>query len=144
MVISLKITEVRVRKVNGGGKLKAFASITIDGLFVVHDLKVIEGHKGYFVAMPSRKTSNGEFKDIAHPIATEAREMIQRQIIEAYWALEEDVSRVEDASELSPVKEGGTLLREAEGPEGPPPPGRGEEPQAVHGLGEGTPLSQDI
>ncbi len=80
----MNITEVRVRRVASGGKLKAFASITIDGVFVVHDLKVIEGHKGLFVAMPSRKMSNGEFKDIAHPIATEAREMIQSRIIEEY------------------------------------------------------------
>jgi stage V sporulation protein G len=80
----VNITEVRVRRVATGGKLKAFASITIDDVFVVHDLKVIEGQKGLFVAMPSRKTGNGEFKDIAHPIATEARSMIQDKIIGEY------------------------------------------------------------
>ena len=87
----MNITEVRVRRVATGGKLKAFASITIDNVFVVHDLKVIEGQKGLFVAMPSRKTGNGEFKDIAHPIATEARSMIQDRIIGEYnRMLEED------------------------------------------------------
>ncbi len=80
----MNITEVRVRRVSTGGKLKAFASITIDNVFVVHDLKVIEGQKGLFVAMPSRKTGNGEFKDIAHPIATEARSLIQKKIIAEY------------------------------------------------------------
>jgi len=77
----LDITEVRVRKVNGDGKLKAFASITIDNAFVVHDLKVIEGKKGYFVAMPSRKTTSGDYKDTAHPIATETRELIQNAVL---------------------------------------------------------------
>ena len=77
MVDDLNITEVRVRKVSGDGKLKAFASITIDNAFVVHDLKVIEGKKGFFVAMPSRKTTNGDYKDTAHPIITETREKIQ-------------------------------------------------------------------
>lgn len=77
----MDITEVRVRKVNGDGKLKAFASITIDNAFVVHDLKVIEGKKGYFVAMPSRKTTSGDYKDTAHPIATETRELIQNAVL---------------------------------------------------------------
>ena len=86
----MNITEVRVRRVATGGKLKAFASITIDGVFVVHDLKVIEGQKGLFVAMPSRKTGNGEFKDIAHPIATEARTLIQNKIVEEYNRLLRD------------------------------------------------------
>lgn len=81
MVDTLDITEVRVRKVNGDGKLKAFASITIDNAFVVHDLKVIEGKKGYFVAMPSRKTTSGDYKDTAHPIATETRELIQNAVL---------------------------------------------------------------
>jgi len=80
----LDITEVRVRKVNGDGKLKAFASITIDNAFVVHDLKVIEGKKGYFVAMPSRKTNNGDYKDTAHPIATDTREMIQVAVLSEF------------------------------------------------------------
>ncbi len=81
MVDDLNITEVRVRKVSGDGKLKAFASITIDNAFVVHDLKVIEGKKGFFVAMPSRKTTNGDYKDTAHPIITETREKIQSAVL---------------------------------------------------------------
>jgi stage V sporulation protein G len=89
VVASVEITEVRVRKVVGDGKLKAFASITIDGAFVVHDLKVIEGKKGYFVAMPSRKTPNGEFKDTAHPIATEARDAIQKAVLAEYGKVED-------------------------------------------------------
>ncbi len=103
--MALNITEVRVRKVNGGGKLMAFASITIDHLFVVHDLKVIDGHKGLFVAMPSRKTNSGEFKDIAHPIATEARDLIQNKVISAYLELEEPKDLVDSPDE-------GTLLRD--------------------------------
>ena len=80
----MQITDVRVRKVAKEGKLKAVVSITIDDEFVVHDIKVIEGQMGLFIAMPSRKTPDGEFKDIAHPINTEAREKIQTAILEAY------------------------------------------------------------
>ena len=101
----MNITEVRVRRVATGGKLKAFASITIDSVFVVHDLKVIEGHKGLFVAMPSRRTGNGEFKDIAHPIATEARAMIQARIIDEYNRLLEEDGLAPQAA--APVGGGG-------------------------------------
>lgn len=80
----IEITDVRIRKVNGNGKLKGYVSITIDDVFVVHDLKIIEGKKGYFVAMPSKKLLNGEFKDTAHPIATEARNLIQKTVLEKY------------------------------------------------------------
>ncbi|MBW7874509.1 MAG: septation regulator SpoVG [Candidatus Cloacimonetes bacterium] len=80
----MEITEIRIRKILGGGKLRAFASITLDNQFVVHDLKVIEGAKGLFVAMPSRKGKNGEFKDIAHPIATETRDFIQKLVLQEY------------------------------------------------------------
>lgn len=87
----MQITDVRVRKVTKEGKMKAVVSITIDNEFVVHDIKVIEGQMGLFIAMPSRKTPDGEFKDIAHPINTEAREKIQTAILDAYKkALEED------------------------------------------------------
>ena len=89
MVDKLDITEVRVRKVNGDGKLKAFASITIDNAFVVHDLKVIEGKKGYFVAMPSRKTTTGDYKDTAHPIATATREKIQTAVLTEFDKVKE-------------------------------------------------------
>ena len=80
----MKITDVRVRKLAKEGKMRAVVSITIDNLFVVHDIKVIEGDKGLFIAMPSKKTGDGEFRDIAHPINSEAREMIQERIFSAY------------------------------------------------------------
>ena len=81
----MKITDVRVRIVKkDDSKLKAVATITIDDCFVVHDIKVIEGSEGYFVAMPSRKSSEGEHKDIAHPINTETREMIIKMILDAF------------------------------------------------------------
>lgn len=80
----MEITDVRIRKVTGGGKLKAFVSITFDDIFVVHDLKIIEGDKGVFVAMPSRKTPSGEFRDTAHPIKTEGRRMIQGAVLAKY------------------------------------------------------------
>ena len=80
----MNITDIRIRKINSEGKMKAIVSVTIDDMFVVHDMKVIEGQSGLFVAMPSRKTPDGEYKDIAHPINTEAREMIQGKILEVY------------------------------------------------------------
>ena len=81
----MKITDVRVRIVKkDDSKLKAVASITIDNCFVVHDIKVIEGVDGYFVAMPSRKSSEGEHKDIAHPINTETRESLIKTIMDAF------------------------------------------------------------
>ena len=87
----MKITDVRVRKMTKDGKMKAIVSITIDDEFVVHDIKVIDGERGLFIAMPSRKASDGEYKDIAHPINTETRTSIQDLILEAYEkALEED------------------------------------------------------
>ena len=87
----MKITDVRIRKVAREGKMKAVVSITIDEEFVVHDIKVIEGEKGLFIAMPSRKTPDGEFKDIAHPINTDTREKIQTSILKAYEeAMEEE------------------------------------------------------
>ena len=80
----MTITDVRVRKVEKEGKMKAVVSITIDNEFVVHDIKVIEGDKGLFIAMPSRKGSNEEYRDIAHPINTETRERISKIILDAY------------------------------------------------------------
>ena len=80
----MQITDVRVRKVTKEGKLKAVVSITIDEEFVVHDIKVIEGEKGLFIAMPSRKASDGEYRDIAHPINSETRGKIQSLILEKY------------------------------------------------------------
>ena len=80
----MQITDVRVRKITSQNRMKAIASVTFDDVFVVHDIKVIESDKGLFIAMPSRKTPNGEFKDIAHPINTETREEIQSAIIAKY------------------------------------------------------------
>lgn len=80
----MKITDVRVRKVAKEGKMKAVVSITLDDIFVVHDIKVIEGDKGLFIAMPSRKSGEGEYRDIAHPINSETREWVQKVILEAY------------------------------------------------------------
>lgn len=80
----MNITDVRVRKMTKEGKMKAVVSITIDGEFVVHDIKVIEGEKGLFIAMPSRKASDGEYRDIAHPINSETRNQIQKIILESY------------------------------------------------------------
>ena len=80
----MTITDVRVRKIANNGKMKAVASITLDGEFVVHDIKIIEGDKGLFVAMPSRKAVDNEFRDIAHPIKPETREYIQERILKEY------------------------------------------------------------
>lgn len=80
----MKITDVRVRHITKEGKMKAVVSITIDEAFVVHDIKIIEGEKGLFIAMPSRKGSDGEYRDVAHPINSETREKIQSYILEQY------------------------------------------------------------
>ena len=80
----MQITDVRVRKVDTEGKLRAVVSITIDDEFVVHDIKVIDGEKGLFIAMPSRKGSDGEYKDIAHPINSRTREDLQKLILDKY------------------------------------------------------------
>ena len=87
----MQITDVRVRKVTKEGKLKAVVSITMDDEFVVHDIKVIEGEKGLFIAMPSKKAADGEYRDIAHPINSGTRERIQALILKKYEeALEDD------------------------------------------------------
>jgi len=80
----MNITDVRIRKIAADGKMKAIVSVTFDNEFVVHDIKVIEGQNGLFIAMPSRKTPDGEFKDIAHPINTSTREKLQNSILEEY------------------------------------------------------------
>ena len=91
----MQITDVRVRKVTKEGKMKAVVSITIDDEFVVHDIKVIEGEKGLFIAMPSRKTTDGEYRDIAHPINSETRDRIQNLILGQY----DEVLQQEDYEE---------------------------------------------
>ena len=90
---AMEITDVRVRRIEKEGKMKAIVSITLDNEFVVHDIKVIEGEKGLFIAMPSRKASDGEYRDIAHPINSRTRERIQNFILEKYEeALAEDAA----------------------------------------------------
>lgn len=80
----MQITDVRVRRITKEGKMKAVVSVTLDDEFVVHDIKVIEGEKGLFIAMPSKKAADGEYRDIAHPINSSTREHIQTMILEAY------------------------------------------------------------
>lgn len=80
----MEITDVRVRKFSKEGKMKAVVSITLDEEFVIHDIKVIEGEKGLFIAMPSKKGLDGEYRDVAHPINTQIREKIQNAIMEGY------------------------------------------------------------
>lgn len=93
----MQITDVRIRKISKEGKMKAVVSITLDSEFVIHDIKVIEGEKGLFIAMPSRRAGDGEYRDIAHPINSNTREMIQRIILEKYEAvmLEEESDETE-------------------------------------------------
>ena len=80
----MQITDIRIRKVDKDGKMKAVVSITIDDAFVVHDIKIIEGEKGLFIAMPSRKAADGEYRDIAHPINSDTRNKIQQMILDKY------------------------------------------------------------
>lgn len=94
----MEITDVRVRKVAKEGKMKAIVSITFDNEFVVHDIKVIEGEKGLFIAMPSRKALDGEFRDIAHPINSETRDKLQAVILEKF----ETIMLADDAAISEP------------------------------------------
>lgn len=80
----MNVTDVRLRRTEDGGRMLAIASITIDGEFVVHDIRVIDGDNGLFVAMPSKRTPDGDFRDIAHPICSETRAKIQSVVLEAY------------------------------------------------------------
>ena len=80
----MQITDIRIRKIAKEGKMKAVVSVTFDNAFVVHDIKVIDGEKGLFIAMPSRKAADGEYRDIAHPINSSTREKIQELILEKY------------------------------------------------------------
>jgi len=84
MVRDMNVTDVRIRKILSEGKMKAIVSVTIDDAFVIHDVKVVDGQNGLFVAMPSRKTPAGEFRDIAHPISQQARDIIQSKVLEKY------------------------------------------------------------
>ena len=80
----INITDVKITKIKGDMRVKGVASITIDDSFVVHEIKILESQKGLFVAMPSRRTPNGEYKDIAHPITAEAREIIHKAVLNEY------------------------------------------------------------
>ena len=82
----MQITELRIRKVEDEGKLRAYVTVTFDNCFVVHNVKIIEGKSGLFIAMPSRKTANGEYKDVAHPISPEFRTELQHQILDEFNA----------------------------------------------------------
>ena len=90
----MQITDVRLRRVQTDGRMKAIASITIDHEFVVHDIRVIDGVNGVFVAMPSKRTPDGEFRDIAHPISSTTREKIQKAVLDAYETAEEQLAEV--------------------------------------------------
>lgn len=80
----MQVTDIRIRKINTEGRMKAIVSITFDDAFAVHDIKVVEGDKGLFVAMPSKRMPDGEYKDIAHPISSEVREVIQNVVLKEY------------------------------------------------------------
>jgi stage V sporulation protein G len=94
----MNITDVRIRKLNSDGKMKAIVSVTFDDAFVVHDIKIIEGQNGLFVAMPSRKISEGDYRDIAHPINSETRAVIQRRIFEEYENAKLDMETEEEVT----------------------------------------------
>lgn len=96
----MQVTDIRIRRIAKEGKMKAIVSVTLDDAFVVHDIKVIEGEKGLFIAMPSRRASDGEFRDIAHPINTETREHLQSLIFEKY---KESLQESSDSYEEEPV-----------------------------------------
>ncbi|EHL14838.1 hypothetical protein HMPREF9630_00881 [Peptoanaerobacter stomatis] len=92
----MKITDVRVRKLSEEGKMRGIVSVTFDDTFVVHDIKIIEGQNGLFIAMPSRKVNDNEFRDIAHPINSESRNELQEAILKAYEEAKVKASEVEN------------------------------------------------
>ncbi|MCM3740054.1 septation regulator SpoVG [Oceanobacillus luteolus] len=93
----MEVTDVRLRRVNTEGRMRAIASITLDQEFVVHDIRVIDGNNGLFVAMPSKRTPDGEFRDIAHPINSNTRNKIQDAVLEAYRQSGESEVEFEEA-----------------------------------------------
>ena len=102
----MKITDVRLRKVNNPDtRMKALASITFDDSFVVHDLRVIDGNNGMFVAMPSKRTADGEFRDIAHPINSDMRQHVQEEVMRVYDETEDLVEPDEEVNEDEEVEE---------------------------------------
>lgn len=93
----MEITDIRIKKVAGESKMKAVASVTFDNAFAVHDVKVIEGPEKLFVAMPSRRTPDGEYRDIAHPINSEMRQILESRVLAAYDAIEDEPEITEEA-----------------------------------------------
>lgn len=92
----MDITDIRIRKVSADGKLKAYVTVTFDDSFVVHNVKIIEGENGVFIAMPSRKTKSGEYKDVAHPINTSFRTQLQDRILKEYEGMGDDMETAGD------------------------------------------------
>jgi len=121
----MKVTDVRIRKITSEGKMKAVVSVTFDDQFVVHDIKIIEGQNGPFIAMPSRKMGEGDFRDIAHPINSETRSMIQKAIFNRYEELEAQEAAeaeakaevVEEKNEEMDIMEGAAEEERDEAPE---------------------------
>ena len=101
----MKVTDVRIRKITSEGKMKAVVSVTFDDQFVVHDIKIIDGQNGPFIAMPSRKMGEGDFRDIAHPINSETRSMIQKAIFNRYEEIEaQEAAEAEAKAEVAEEK----------------------------------------
>jgi stage V sporulation protein G len=101
----VEITDVRLRKIETEGKLRAYVSVTFDDSFVVHDLRVIDGTKGMFVAMPSKRLPNGDHKDIAHPINTEIREKIQNAVLDVYNRELEEAPQIKEEAKVEEKEE---------------------------------------
>ena len=97
----MEITDIRIRKVDSEGKLKAYVTLTFDGCFVIHNLKIISGQAGTFVAMPSRKTKKGEYKDIAHPINSDFRNILQDKILTEFGKMEIEAEAAPAKSAMS-------------------------------------------
>ncbi len=111
----MKISDVRVRKIATEGKLKAYVTITFDSCFVIHNVKVIEGKNGPFIAMPSRKTKNGEYKDVAHPINSEFRAELQETILKFYEEAEDiPLKETSDSDPVNEVKSGDDFSDDSE------------------------------
>lgn len=101
----MQITDIRIRRISKEGKMKAVVSITFDNAFVVHDIKIIEGEKGLFIAMPSRKAADGEYRDIAHPINSETRDTVQSMVLRRYEELMEEVEDEGGGPAMEPAME---------------------------------------
>ena len=95
----MDITDIRVRRVGGDGKLKAYVTVTLDNCFVVHNIKVIHGRNGTFIAMPSRRTKTGEYKDVAHPINSDFRHVLQERVLAAYEEARDDPDSLADGDD---------------------------------------------